>query len=134
MAKKLTIGADGLPVEDSVIMHLTHTFAVGGEIKVPVGDVDYIPGFYISIPTGQKATLLSVMPRINAGTSATFKLQSEGVDITGFTSIVADTTPAVVTPTAVELTSLAYIQLVVTAVSGTPKNLTVSLIIKYENT
>lgn len=109
-----------------------HTYIIGGDIKVASGNTDYIPPFFISEPSGQVVTLIKCRYRINAGTSVTFKLQRNLADITGFTSMSATTTTAETTPTAVGLADNDAIAPVVTAVSGTPQNMTVGIFLNYE--
>jgi hypothetical protein len=108
-----------------------HTFAVGGTIAVPSGDTDFIPPFFISKMAGQTVKLVKARYRINGGTSATVKLQNNGSDITGFTGMSVTTTTAETDPTDVTLADNDLIALVVTAVSGTPKNLSVTLVLEH---
>ncbi len=112
-------------------IRIGHTFTVYGEIKVPSGDTDYICPFFIDLPTGQTAKLVACRYIINSGTSVTFKLQKNGSDITGFTSLSAGTTVAETDPADVTLADADKIALVVTAVSSTPKNLSVTVFIDY---
>ncbi len=107
-----------------------HTFALMGTIAVPSGDTDFIPPFYIEPPQGCTPYLISLKHKINSGTSVTYKLQINGSDATGFTALSATTTEAVVNPTDVVLASGDRVAVVVTAVSGAPKNLTISLVIE----
>jgi hypothetical protein len=109
----------------------THTFAVGGAIAVPSGDTDYIPGFFVGLAAGQTATVVKARYRINGGTSATIKLTKNGTDITGFTAMSATTTTTSTTPTAVAVADDDYIAVVVTAVSGAPKNLTCTVELEH---
>jgi hypothetical protein len=106
----------------------SHTFAVAGEIKVASGDTDFIPPIFVSLATGQGLKLVKARYVINSGTSATCKLQANGSDITGFTGISVTTTVAETDPTDVELADNDRLALIVTAVSGTPKNLSFSLV------
>jgi hypothetical protein len=108
-----------------------HTWAVGGEVKVPSSDTDFIPPMFISLPSGDTAKLVSCKYIINSGTSVTAKLQKNGSDITGFTSISVTGTAASTNPTDVDLADGDKIALVVTAVSGTPKNLSFTIFIDY---
>jgi hypothetical protein len=112
-------------------VRLPQTYTIAGEIKVPSGDTDFINPFFISLPTGQTGQIVACRYKINSGTSATIKLQKNGTDITGFTSISVTTTAASTTPTAVSISNNDQINLVVTAVSGTPKNLSVTIFIEY---
>jgi hypothetical protein len=109
-----------------------HTFAVGGPIQVPAGDTDYIPGFFVAAPTGmQTVNVAMARHRINSGTSVTVKLQKNGIDVTGFTGISVTTTSTTTDPTDVAVADGDYLQLIVTAVSGSPKNLSFSLFLDY---
>lgn len=115
------------------VINIPHTWSVSGEIKVPVGQTDVLPGFFVppALAPGQTARLLSVRHVIGAGTSVTVKLQKGGVDITGFTGISVTPTPGTTTPTPVSLGAGDYIQPVVTAVSGTPTNMTLTISVEY---
>jgi hypothetical protein len=112
-----------------------HTYAISGEIKVPLGDTDFVPPFFVSLATGQTAKVVSCRYRINSGTSATVKVQKNGVDVTGLTAISVTTITASTTPAydaTQDLADTDMLALVVTAVSGTPTNLSFTLFI--ENT
>ncbi len=106
----------------------TQTWAIGGYINVPIGDIDYINPMFLSVISGQTLKLVGCIHRINSGTSATVKLTRNGVDITGYTGIPVTTVSSVTTAAAVTLANNDLLQLVVTAVSGSPQNLTLSLI------
>jgi hypothetical protein len=110
---------------------IPHTFAVQGEIKVPVGDTDFIPPFYVKAPTGQTVKLVSARYKINSGTSVTAKIQVNGSDATGFTSMSVGTTVGETDPTDITLSNNDVIALVVTAVSGTPKNMSFTIFLEY---
>lgn len=126
----LTAGVDSanlVPGGHTHTFRWSHTFTISDDVRVPSGDVDYIPPFFVPVAAGQTTKLIAVRHRINAGTSATFKLQNNGADITGFTGIAAATTTATTDPADVTLAANDMLALVVTAVSGTPKNLSASL-------
>ncbi|EDK72275.1 hypothetical protein TM7_0330 [candidate division TM7 genomosp. GTL1] len=76
---------------------------------------------------GQAVKLVSVRHRINSGTSATVKLQNNGADITGFTGISVTTTATTTDPADATLADGDMLQLVVTATSGSPQNMSFSL-------
>jgi hypothetical protein len=116
---------------DTISWQEGYTFAVGGTIAVPSGDTDYIPGFFVMVPTGQSSTIAQCRYKINSGTSATCKLQINGVDATGFTGISAATTAATTNPANVALADGDYVTLVVTAVAGTPKNLSFTVVLEH---
>lgn len=111
---------------------LAHTFTISGLIAVPSGATAYIPPFFISLPTGQTATIAAARHRVRGGTSATWTVSHGTVDagtsVTGLTGIASTTT--VTTTTASGANTVAdgdAIQLVVTAISGTPDNLSVTV-------
>ncbi len=109
----------------------TKVFTIPDEIRVPAGDVDFIPPFFISLTAGQTAKVTKVIHRLNSGTSATFKLQKNGSDLTGFTGIEAKPEIQTTDPADQELADGDKLAMVVTAVSGTPKNLSVAVVIEY---
>lgn len=113
-------------------LRMPHTWAVAGEIKVPAGNADVIPGFFVPpLAAGQTVKLVSARHQIGAGTSVTAKLQRNGVDITGFTALSVTTTSTLTDPADVSLAAGDYVQLIVTAVSGTPQNLSFTLSLEY---
>jgi len=108
-----------------------HTFTLSGTVIVPVGQTDFICPFFVKVPSTQTVKLISARHRINSGTSATVKLQNNGSDITGFTGISVTTTAADTDPADVTLANNDLISLVVTAVSGTPQNMSFTLFFEY---
>jgi hypothetical protein len=128
--------ASGVPylIKSSVAQAVIvpHTFAIAGEIKVPSGDTDFIPPFFVKVPAGQSMKLCSCRYKINSGTSVTAKLTINGSDATGFTSMSVTGTAAETDPTDITLADNDLIALVVTAVSGTPKNMSFTLFLSYE--
>lgn len=108
-----------------------HTYSVPGEIKVPVGDADHLPPFYVPVAAGKPVDLIAVRHKIRAGTSVTFKITKNGVDVTGFTGLVADTTGVHSDPADVALADGDLLQVVVTAVSGTPRDFTATLVLEH---
>jgi hypothetical protein len=117
---------------DTIVTYSTHTFAVAGAIAVPVGDTDYIPGFYVMLKAaGHTAQIVSARHRINGGTSATVKLQKTGVDLTGFTGISVTTTSTTTNPTDQSVADGDYIALVVTAVAAAPLNMSFTVVVEH---
>ena len=114
-------------------LSMPHTWAVAGEVKVPVGNTDVIPGFFIPLSSGNQNTYIaSAYYQIGSGTSVTAKLQKNGVDITGYTNISITPTAAAVFTSVGPLNAGDYIQLIPTAVAGTPENLSFTLVLRYE--
>lgn len=114
------------------VIRIPHTWAVPGEIKVPSGDTDYIVPFFVPVVGSKAVKLVACRYRINSGTSVTAKLQVNGSDATGFTGISVTTTAASTDPTDVALANNDLLALVVTAVSGTPKNMTFTALLEYQ--
>jgi len=114
----------------SKTIRIGHTFTIYGEIKVPSGNTDYICPFFLDLPTGQTAKLVTCRYLINSGVSVVFKLQVNDSDIAGFTGLSA-TMVAEANPADVTLVDGDKIALVVTAVSGAPENLSVTVFIDY---
>lgn len=115
-------------------VNLPHTFSVAGPIAVSSGDNDHIPGFFVpTLATGQTATLIEVRAYIRLGTSVTFDvvrgLFGAGTNLT--TGLTATTTPQNHNITDVALAAGDYIRPIVTAVSGTPNNMTLTYVVQY---
>lgn len=113
-------------------IRLPHTFSIGGEIKVPSGQTDYIPGFFVPVPVGQTAKIVSARYRIAGGTSATLSVWINGSTVTGLTGLVAGTSAATTAASGANTLADGDIVLItVTAVSGTPTNLSFTLYVDY---
>lgn len=104
-----------------------HTYAIAGNINT----TDFIPPMFFQKLAGQTSTLKKVVYRVQTGTSATVKLQRNGSDITGYTAISATTSKAATLQDQV-LADGDELALVVTAISGTPANLTFTLVIEHD--
>ena len=105
----------------------SQTWTVGGYVNVPIGDVDYINPIFVSVISGQTLKLVAARHRINSGTNATIKLQKNGSDVTGFTGLSVTTTSTTTDPADVTLADGDMLQLVVTAISGAPQNMSFTL-------
>lgn len=108
-----------------------HTFVVSGEVLVPSGDLDFLNPIFAPVAPGRTCKLVAARHKINSGTSATVKLQINGVDVAGFSSMSVTTTATTTDPTDIMLADGDRINLVVTAVSGAPKNLSFSLYLEH---
>lgn len=118
-------------VTPTAVFYTTHTWAISGTIAVPSGDTDFLVPMFVGEGANEVVVLDKVRYKINSGTSATFKMQVNGGDATGFTGLSATTTAATTDPADVALTDLDVLVPVVTAVSGTPKNLTITAFLKH---
>lgn len=116
----------------ALVYRLGHTFTIPGDIVVAVGDADFVCPFFVPVQVGRTTKLVAARHRINAGTSATVKLTNNGVDITGFTALSVTTAPTTTDPADVTLAANDLIALVVTAISGSPKNLSFSLYFEHQ--
>ena len=112
------------------IYRIGHTYAIGGQIKVPAGNNDFIVPFFVSFAAGQTANLVKARHQIESGTSATVKLQRNAGDITGYTGITVNTTASDTTQTQA-LSDNDELSLIVTGVSGTPREMSFTLFIEY---
>jgi len=108
-------------------VRIGHTYAIPGEIKIASGSTDFICGFRISLPNGQSATLSTVAFKLFDGT-ATLKLQKNGTDITGLTTLSVTSTLSTTTlSTPITLADGDVINAVVVSVSGTPHCLEIDI-------
>jgi hypothetical protein len=118
-------------VATSSLTTITHSWVIPGDVVVPSGDANVVPPMIIKIPAGKTAKLISASYKIGAGTSATVKIQKNGVDATGFTGMSATTTLNTTNPADITLADDDLLQPIVTAVSGSPKNMSMSVTIEY---
>ncbi|HEU4914329.1 MAG TPA: hypothetical protein VFT16_02890 [Candidatus Saccharimonadales bacterium] len=134
---KYTKPSSGIPASDlsssvqaalTKTIRYTQTWTIGGYINVPVDNIDYINPIFIAVHSGQTLNLIACRHRINSGTGVTVSLQRNGTNISGFTGISVTTTSTTTDPANVQLADGDMLQLVVTAISGSPQNLSVSLI------
>lgn len=113
-------------------LEIPHTFTITNEVKVASGDLYVILPFAVSKPDGQTIKIKKCIHKILSGTSAAVKLQKNGSDITGLTGISVTQTKTTTTPASdILLANGDEIALVVTTVTGTPKNLYFTLSLEY---
>jgi hypothetical protein len=116
----------------SKTFRIGHTFAMPGEIRVPSGDSDHAPTFFVPVASGQSVKLVGIRHMIRAGTQVTYKVQKNGADLpAAWLGLTADTTPETIDPSDVALADLDRLGIVVTAVTGTPRDLSVTLILEH---
>jgi len=123
-------GDQGIPGTGSSTLRISHTYAITGEIKVPSGDTDFVIPFFVSLASGQTAKLVKARHKINSGTSVTCKLQKNDVDATGFTGISVTTAVGNTDPADITLADNDKLSLIVTAVAGTPKNMSFTIFLE----
>lgn len=107
-----------------------HTFGIKGVLTA----ADSTPSFFFSKTVAQTSNLVKVRYKIASGTNATFKIQRNGADITGYGTTAA---PLTVTTTAAETTSTVAladndeIDLVLIGVIASPTDLAVTLVVEH---
>lgn len=122
----------------SVVFRTVHSFTIGGGVRVPSGELDYIPPFRVHKTATQGITLPQISYRLNNGSvgsiTVTFSIEKNGTPLTGFTSLVASSpTWATATPTPITLADNDQLALVVTAALGAPQNFSVTLVLEHSN-
>jgi hypothetical protein len=128
MVVKEEEGAKKIVVEVQKKIRTPHTFALQGVITVTP-----IPGFYVSLSSGQTSKLVKARYHIVKGTEAQFQIRRNGTAIAGFgaeANLAAKETAQSVTPTAVQLAEDDYLDINVVSVAGTPENLSITLVIE----
>ena len=118
-------------------LRIPHTFMIPGDALVPSGDVSYIPPFFVPvIATVQTVSIVGARFRINSGTSATFSLRrNNGVGAiadlaAAYAGLVAGTADGAVN-SSVALADGDKIAPVITAVAGTPRNVSITVYLDY---
>lgn len=113
---------------------ISHTWAIAGDIAVASGDTDYIIPMtirdrYTSSGYNTTVKIVAVIASIRSGTNATWKLQKNGSDLSGYgtsgSPLTCTTTPATTesTQTLADKDELAP---VIVAVSSSPKNMSIT--------
>lgn len=111
---------------------IPHTWAIYGAVAVPSGDTDFILPFFVPVPSGQGVVVVGARHKINSGTSVTATVNKNGSAITGLSALSITTTATTSTATAGNVCADGdALALVVSAVSGSPKNMTFTLYLKY---
>lgn|SRR5574343_478504 len=128
--------ASGVPIWGYDKVTITHTFTVNGTVAVPSGDTDFIIPMTVSVPSGAVVTLIGARAVINSGTSVTCNLQRGTTiaglaNITGYTTMSVTTTLGTVGSGTTTFNDNDLLVPVVTAVSGTPKNMMFSVKLEY---
>ena len=105
----------------------SQTYAWTGPVVVTSSAFGYFPPTYIPVIGGGSVSLVEVRYSVRAGTSATFTVNHNGSAISGMTGLSATPTPATTAHTTA-ITDLDAISIDVTAISGAPDGLSVSLV------
>lgn len=108
------------------VFQTIHTYAIGGVLNT----TDFIPPMFFYKLSTQTSILRKIVCQISTGTSATVKLQINGSDATGYTGITVTTTKTA-TAHDTTLSDGDAIRLLITGISGSPQNLTVTLVVEH---
>jgi hypothetical protein len=120
---------DLMPPPSAKKIRIPHTFTVSGDVRVASGDDAYIPPFFVPVPANQTVRLVGTKVRLNSGGSVNFQLTKNGAGIYGPTT--ATTTASNPGGTDVSFADGDALACVVTSISGTPRNLTVTCYFDY---
>jgi hypothetical protein len=104
------------------------TWAIQGSLLVPSGTTNYIPETDYNFPAGESGRLVSLTAKIQGGTSATIKIELNGVAIAAWTGLVITTTKSyhdLVAP--IKLRNKDSVQPVITAISASPAVLSLTV-------
>ena len=120
------------PNQGSVTWQDGKTYTITGAVNVASGESDFILPFFVPVHSGQIVKLIGLRYLIHAGTSATVKAVRNGSDIAGLTSLTVGTAAGSANLSSpLTLADGDLLALVVTAVSGTPQNMTVTYVIEH---
>lgn len=111
-----------------------HTWAISGEIKVAVGETDYINPMWIPEVSGQVTKLYSMRADLHGGIPTSFvgfKLQGDGADLTGLSNTVLYRTPTTTHPASIDVVDYEKLAPVVTTVGDTPTNFSVTVVLEH---
>ena len=107
-----------------------HTFALMGDVAAfAAPDTNAVPPYFVALCPGDTARVLKMRHKVGSGAvpqaSAHIKLQKNGADMTGFSA--SATTTAANTFGSVAVLDDDQIALLVTAIGGSPRNLSVTV-------
>lgn len=108
-----------------------HTFAVAGEVRVSSGAADVIPAMFVSKASGQTVKLIKARTGLAHGTSLEWTLLRNGAGQSGWQTILTNTTESDHDGSDITLADNDKLQILVTAVSGAPQNLSITLVLEH---
>lgn len=80
-------------------LRIPHTYAVGGTLAVASAGTNFLPPYYVPVPSGQRARLYAVRYKLRAGT-ATISVNKNGSNFGSLGALGATTTAQSAAPTA----------------------------------
>jgi hypothetical protein len=108
-------------------MRICHNYSVAGPLAVPSGATNFLPGFFMPIPTGQSAELAGVYAVVRGTTSATMSINQNGSAVSSLSALTVTTTAGFTAcgtpPTVANGDAFAP---VISSISGTPDGLSLS--------
>lgn len=119
---------------DAVVLVIPHTFVIAGDVRVASGEQYVVPPFFLPNIPGQKCRLVGMCYVLRAGGTVNFSIVEDGAAIGSAWTKTASTTETEVMqdtgdfPTTPPRSSIG---LIVNSITGTPKNMTVTLYMKY---
>ena len=124
------------PSPDGLLMPMDKTFIIGGNIVVPSGTSNWIGGWFAHIPPGWTCAIEAVWTMLQAGGTATYALQLNGVNISGLENITATTTqptsPSAQPTGFVDVMDGNLITPLVNGATGTPANLIIGMFLNWQ--
>lgn len=106
------------------VFNTVHTWAIGSEVTTTMT----ISPFFFSRAAGQTSKIVKVIYKIASGTSITAAISQNGTPVVSAMNI---TTTKVSSPQNIMLSDEDLLSLAVSAVSGTPKGMTVTVVIEH---
>ncbi len=127
--RKLGTGStEARPGNSKITINTPHAWVIPGPVATGT-----LPGITVVPASGEEVLAVRVDYKIVGGTKVKFKLQRNGVNITGFTGLEATTTHGHTEPTAVQISAseAEEITVVIEEATGSPKGLSVGLNLKH---
>jgi len=127
--KAATIAGSKLVAKEPIKkLVIPHTFTVVGVVAAVT-----LPPFPVPVPAAQAVKFKEIRHKIEAGTNCTWKILLGASEVEGLKAIKYTTTATTTSATVGKSLSAAeLISLVITAIEGEPKNLTVAVWLEYE--
>lgn len=107
-------------------IRLPSTYSVGGAVDNTIT----LPGYFVSMITGQTATLAKVSFGLSSGTSMTFTVTKNGAAVTGLTNLSATTTTGSAT-VSIALADGDKLGVTLGTATGSPSDLSITIFVDY---
>lgn len=114
-------------IPTSYTIRISQTYSVSGALAVPSGATNFLPPFFMPVPSGQTCKLVGVTAAIRGGTSVTLSVDQNGFAVSGLGSLsvtpTAGFTAATTPPSVSDGDAFAP---VISAITGSPDGLSLS--------